>query len=505
MSSVATPAGAASAASAASQPGRTRWFALLVVCSGMLMIVLDATIVTVALPLIQRELHFSQANLAWVTNAYLITFGGLLMLAGRLGDLLGPKRVFVSGLCLFTAASALCGIASDQYMLIAARFVQGAGGALTSGVILEMIVTMFPDPAEQPRALGVYGFVATAGGSIGLLAGGVLTQAINWHWIFYVNLPIGLATLYGAFRLLPADRGRGWRRDTDVLGAGLLVLALMIGVYTIVETSRYGWGSAHTGGFAAAAVALMIAFLARELFATNPIVPLRFFRSRNTAGANLGQTLAMAAMFGQFFIGVLYLQHVLGYDPLQTGLAFLPITLLGGALPLWLTPRLQLRFGAKPTLILGLALLAGGLTLLTRVPAGARYLSDFLPAMVLLGAGNGLAILSIMTLAMGDAGPEDTGLASGTVNTTLQLGGAIGVAILASLSTAHTHSMLVHGISNQVALLAGYHLAFSVASGAMIAALLIALSVLKEPQRVAATEDLVGSPNPPLPADTARA
>ncbi|HEX3737397.1 MAG TPA: MFS transporter, partial [Solirubrobacterales bacterium] len=300
----------------------------------MLMIVLDATVVNVALPSIQSDLGFSQSSLAWVVNAYLISFGGLLLLAGRLGDLLGRRDIFLVGLTLFTAASLACGLADSQAVLVAARFVQGVGGALTSAVILGMIVTMFPEPGEQARAIGVYSFVASAGGSIGLLAGGAITQAINWHWIFIVNLPIAIVTGTLAVRYLSRDRGLGFSRGADLPGAGLIVASLMMGVYAIVEASDYGWGSAHTLGFGAGAVALLVAFVAREARAANPLVPLRIFRSRNLSGANVVQALMVAGMYGMFFLGALYLQKVLGFDSLEVGLAFIPVTAIIGTLSL---------------------------------------------------------------------------------------------------------------------------------------------------------------------------
>ena len=352
---------------------RSRWIALVVLCVGMLMIVLDATVVNVALPSIQDDLGFSQASLAWVVNAYLIAFGGLLLLAGRLGDLISRRGVFLAGLGVFTVASLLCGIAQSQELLVAARFVQGVGGAMTSAVILGMIVTMFPEPREQAKAIGVYSFVASAGGSVGLLAGGILTQGINWHWIFFVNIPIGIATAVLALRLLDKDKGLGFGRGADVLGAVLITGALMLLVYTIVKPAAdYGWGDGRTLVLGAGALALLVAFVAREATARNPLIPLRIFRSRNVSGANAIQALFVAGMFGMFFLGALYLQRVLGYDALETGLAFLPVTVMIGALSLRYSERLIMRFGAKATLLPGLVLIAAGLGLFTQVPRGRR-------------------------------------------------------------------------------------------------------------------------------------
>src|SRR3954447_5673801 len=316
---------------------RNRWLALYVLCAGVLMIVIDATIVNVALPSIQDDLGFSQSNLAWVVNAYLIAFGGLLLLAGRIGDLVGQRRIFLVGLAVFTAASLLCATAQSQGWLIGARFVQGIGGALSSAVILGMIVTMFPEPREQAKALGVYGFVASAGGSIGLLAGGALTQAINWHWIFFINLPVGVATAILALRLVESRAGIGLKQGADVPGAALLTGGLMLGVYTILQVGERGWGSTQTLSLGAVAIALIAAFLVRQARIDNPLMPLRLFRSRNVTGANLVQALLVVGMFGTFFLGALYLQRILGYDALEVGLAFLPATIVMGVMSLRLS------------------------------------------------------------------------------------------------------------------------------------------------------------------------
>src|SRR3954453_14491604 len=327
---------------------RSRWTALVVLCTGVLMIVLDVTVVNVALPAIQSDLRFSPSGLAWVVNAYLIAFGGLLLLAGRLGDLVSRRGVFVAGLAVFTTASLICGLSQSQAMLVAARFVQGVGGALTSAVVLGMIVTMFPEPREQAKAIGVYAFVASAGGSIGLLAGGVLTDLINWHWIFFVNLPIGVATAVTAKRLLDRDQGIGFAEGADVGGAVLITGALMLGVYTIVKPAAdYGWGAGRTLALGAVAVALLVAFVVREATARNPLMPLRIFRSRNVSGANAVQALSVAGMFGMFFLGSLYLERVLGYSPLQIGLAFLPATIVMGTLSFRYSEHLITRFGAR--------------------------------------------------------------------------------------------------------------------------------------------------------------
>jgi len=459
---------------------RTRWTALYVLCVGMLMIVLDATVVNVALPSIQDDLDFSTSSLAWVVNAYLIAFGGLLLLAGRLGDLVGRRRVFLGGLALFTLASVLCGAAQTQEMLVAARFLQGVGGALTSAVILGMIVTMFPEPREQAKAIGAFAFVASAGGAVGLLAGGVLTQAINWHWIFFVNVPIGVATALAARRLIARDRGIGLAQGADVPGAVLVTAALMLGVYTIVEPAAVdGWGASSTLTLGAVSLGLLAAFVGREATAARPLMPLRIFGSRNVTGANLIQLLSIAGMFGAFFLGALYLQRILGYDALETGLAFLPITVIMGTLSVRYTERLVMRFGARPMVILGLVLFAVGLSLFARTPVDGGYLVDVFPIMVLLGAGAGLCFPSLMTLAMSGATPEDAGLASGLVNTTAQVGGALGLAILATLSASRSETLIADGVPEASALTSGYHLAFWLAGALVVAALVVALTVLQ--------------------------
>jgi EmrB/QacA subfamily drug resistance transporter len=458
---------------------RSRWIALVVLCVGMLMIVLDATVVNVALPAIQSDLGFSQAGLAWVVNAYLIAFGGLLLLAGRLGDLISRRRIFLAGLGVFTTASLVCGVAQSEAMLVAARFVQGVGGAMTSAVILGMIVTMFPDPREQAKAIGVFAFVASAGGSVGLLAGGVLTQTINWHWIFFINLPIGIATAVLARRLLEPDEGLGFGEGADVLGAVLVTASLMLGVYTIVE-KKYALG--------AGSLALLAAFVAREATARNPLMPLRIFRSRNVTGANLIQVLSVAGMFGLFFMGALYLQRVLHYDALETGLAFLPVTLVMGTLSVRYSEPLITRFGAQRVIVPGLVLIGAGLALFARVPVDGHYVVDVLPTMVLLGAGAGVCFPALMTLAMSGATASDAGLASGLVSTTAQVGGAVGLAVLATLSSTRSDDLIARGHSTASALTDGYRLAFLVGALLVVAAIVVAVTVIERPEPAVAAE-----------------
>ena len=455
-----------------------RWVALIILCLGMLMIILDSTIVNVALPSIQSDLDFSQASLTWVVNAYLIAFGGLLLLAGRLGDLVGRKRIFLVGLVVFTVASLACGLAQSQEMLIAARFIQGVGGAMTSAVVLGMLVSMFPEPAERARAIGVYSFVASSGASIGLLAGGTLTQALNWHWIFFMNLPIGVATIVLAMRLLERDTGLRLENGADLPGALLIVSSLMLGIYTIIGASE-GSNATVTLGLGATAVALLIGFIFREALATNPLVPLGIFRSRRLSGANLVQALMVAGMFGMFFLGALYLQRVLGFDAIGVGLAFLPVSLGIGVLSLGFSARLITRFGGQATLLPGLALIILGLALFQRAPVDGNYLKDMLPVMLLLGIGAGLAFPALMTLAMSEVGPDDSGLASGLVNTTQQVGGALGLAVLATLSTTHTQGLLDLGETTAVALTSGYDMAFGIGAGLVTVGIAVAATVLR--------------------------
>ncbi|TMC97849.1 MAG: DHA2 family efflux MFS transporter permease subunit [Chloroflexi bacterium] len=456
------------------------------------MIILDGTIVNVALPSIQSDLGFTQSSLAWVVNAYLIAFGGLLLLAGRLGDLIGRKRLVVIGLAVFTGASLVCGLSGSPEMLIAARFVQGVGGALSSAVALGMIVTMFPDAREQARAFGVYSFVASAGASIGLLAGGILTQAISWHWIFFVNGPIGIAAAVLSARLLQTDRGVGLGKGADVAGAILVTAALMLGVYTIVETTQYGWTSLHTLGFGAVSVVLLAGFIARQATASNPLLPLRIFRSRDVSGANLIQFLLIAGMLGFFFLSSLYLRRVVGLDPLHIGLAFLPVAVSIGVLSLGWSARLTMRFGARRLLTPALITIAVGLGLLMRLPVHSTYAIDLLPGMLLLGVGAGLTFPALATLAMSGATESDSGLASGLLNTTAQVGGALGLAVMATVAASKTESLLAAGQSLPNALTGGFRLVFGISAALIVAGIVLALTWLRESEseRSSASEEL---------------
>ncbi len=470
--------------------GDSRWPALYVLCAGMLMIVLDVTVVNVALPSIQDQLHFSSAALAWVVNAYLIAFGGLLLLAGRLGDLIGRRRVFLAGLALFTAASLLCGVAGSQALLVGARFVQGVGGAMTSAVILGMIVTMFPAPREQAKAIGVYAFVASAGGSVGLLAGGVIAQSIDWHWIFFINVPIGLATALLARRMLAEDRGIGLSAGADVPGGVLITASLMVGVYAIVgPAAAHGWGDTRALGLGAASLLLLAGFLVRESIAASPLVPLRVFRSREIVAANSIQILSVAGMFGMFFLGALYLRRVLGYDALEIGLSFLPVTVAMGTLSIGYSERVVTRFGARSALLAGMPLIMAGLLLFARAPVDGSYATDVLPSMLLLGVGAGLAFPALMAVAMAGVAPQDAGLASGLVNTTAQVGGALGLAVLATLAASRTRALGHAGNATAVALTGGYHLAFWVAAGLVACAIgVVVFGLARMPLRLTALQ-----------------
>jgi EmrB/QacA subfamily drug resistance transporter len=474
-----------------------RWLALHVLCAGVLMIVLDMTIVNVALPSIQHDLGFSPSNLAWVVNAYLIAFGGLLLLAGRLGDLIGQRRVFLIGLGGFTIASLLCAVAQSEFMLIAARFAQGVSGALTSAVVLGMIVTMFPEPKEQAKAIGVYGFVASAGGSIGLLTGGVLTSAINWHWIFLINVPLGVTTMVLARRWVDGRPGLGLRQGADIPGAVLLTSGLMLGVYAILEIGKPDSGSAQTFGLGGVSLALLVAFLVRQTRVPNPLMPLRLFRSRLVTGANLIQALLVVGMFAMFFLGALYLQQILGYSALQVGLAFLPSTVVMGVMSLRLSGPIALRFGARPTVVTSLVLIGAGQLLFTLTPVDASYLTDILPAMILIGAGAGLGFPALMTLAMSGATPCDSGLASGLVNTTVQLGGAIGLAVLATVAAGRSEGLVAAGEPAPAALVAGYHLAYLVGTGLVAVAIVVVYAVLgNRPQATEQAPKTIDQPEP---------
>ena len=458
---------------------RRRWLALVILCLGDLMIVLDTTIVNVALPSIREDLGFSEASLAWVVNAYLLTFGGFLLLGGRLGDLFGHRRLFLAGLVLFTTASLACGLATSQAFLIAARAVQGLGGAVIAAVALSLIMTLFTEPTERAKAMGVIGFVAAGGGSIGVLLGGVLTDTLDWHWIFLVNVPIGIAVFVLSLLVIPATRGRALEGRLDVAGAIAVTTSLMLAVYAIVNGNQAGWTSAQTLGLLALSGVLLAVFLVIEARVSSPLVPLGLFRLRNVATANVVGVLWAAAMFAWFFLSALYLQLVLGYTPLEVGLAFLPANLLMAAMSLGLSAKLVLRFGVKPPLVTGMVLVAIGLALFARAPVGGNFVVDVLPSMLVLGLGVGMAMNPVLLAAMSDVAPEESGLASGVVNTAFMMGGALGLAVLASLAAHRTDTLVASGSDEIAALAGGYHLAFVVGALFALAAAAIGAALLR--------------------------
>ncbi|WP_175204947.1 MFS transporter, partial [Achromobacter ruhlandii] len=421
--------------------GKQRWWALMVLCLGVLMIVLDTTIVNVALPSIREDLHFTETSLVWVVNAYMLTFGGFLLLGGRLGDLLGHRRMFLAGLVLFTVASLACGLARGQGLLIAARAAQGLGGAVVSAVSLSLIMNLFTEAGERARAMGVYGFVCAGGGSLGVLLGGLLTSTLSWHWIFLVNIPIGVAVYALCLRLLPAARGAAGGGKLDVAGALTVTASLMLAVYAVVNGNEAGWTSAQSLGLLGAAALLMALFLAIEARVAEPLMPLALFRLRNVATANVVGVLWAAAMFAWFFVSALYMQLVLGYDAMQVGLAFLPANLIMAAFSLGLSAKLVMRFGIRGPLATGLLLAALGLALFARAPVDGHFAADVLPGMLLLGLGAGIAFNPMLLAAMSDVEPSQSGLASGVVNTAFMMGGALGLAVLASLAAARTAAL----------------------------------------------------------------
>ncbi len=460
---------------------RRRWIALGVLCLGQLMMVLDATIVNVALPSIQHDLHFSQSNLTWVMNGYLITFGGFLLLAGRMGDLVGRKRVFLTGLVMFTLASVLCGVAGDQTLLIVARLLQGIGGAVASSVILAIIVTEFPEKVEQAKAMGLYAFVSAGGGSIGLLAGGVLTQSLDWHWIFFVNVPIGVFAFLLGSALIEENEGIGLAGGVDWLGSILITLATMFGAFAIVKSTDFGLFSARTLAAGGASLALLGAFLALEARIANPIMPLRILRLRMLMGSSLVRGLLVTGMFSAFFLGALYLERVLGYDAIQTGLAFLPLTASIAVLSLGVSAKAMERFGSLQTLTAGLTGISGGLLLLALAGVHASYFPGLFFAFLLLGLGAGASFLPLLTIGMADAPKRDAGLASGIINVSVQLFGAIGLASLGTIATDHTKSLSAGGHSLSEALTGGYHLAYVVAAVCVGLGILAAFLLLRPP------------------------
>ena len=447
---------------------RTRWLALYILCLGDLMIVLDSTIVNVALPSIREDLGFSQTSLAWVVNAYLLTFGGFLLLSGRLGDIFGHRRLFLIGIALFTVASVACGVSTTAGLLVAARAVQGFGGAVVSAVALSLMMNLFTEQAERAKAMGIFGFVISGGGSLGVLLGGVLTDALNWHWIFLVNVPIGVAVIVLTLKLLPGAHGSAAGGRLDVAGAVTVTAALMLAVYAIVNGNDSGWTSGQTLGLLGAAVALLALFIVIEARVSSPLIPLALFKLRNIVVANAVGILWAAAMFAWFFVSALYLQLVLGYSPLKVGLAFLPANLIMGAFSIGLSAKLVMRFGFRIPLATGLLVAAVGLVLFARAPVDGSFVVDVLPSMILLGIGAGMAFNPVLLAAMSDVEPSESGLASGVVNTAFMMGGALGLAVLVSLASSRTDSLRASGLGPLASLNGGYHAAFLV--GALFAA-----------------------------------
>ncbi|SDN80099.1 drug resistance transporter, EmrB/QacA subfamily [Nocardioides szechwanensis] len=474
---------------------RSRWLALYVLCLGDLMIVLDSSIVNVALPSIQSDLGFSQSALAWVVNAYLLTFGGFLLLSGRLGDLLGSKRVFQGGVVSFTVASVACGLAPTSELLVLGRAVQGLGGAAVSAVALSLIMGLFSEAGERAKAMGFFGFVMSGGGAVGVLLGGVLTGLFSWHWIFLVNVPVGIAVWFAARRVLPDDEVVPQEGRLDISGAALVTVALMVSVYAIVGGNEAGWTSARTLLLLGLGVLLLAGFVAREATASNPLVPLRLFGLRNVSVSQVVGVLWAGAMFAWFFLAALYLQQVLGYEALEVGLAFIPTSVVMAFCSLRVSDRLVMRFGIRPPLVVGLTLAATSLALFSQAPVGGRFVTDVLPSMVLLGAGAGIAFNPVLLAAMGDVEPHESGLASGVVNTSFMMGGALGLAVLVSISSARTESLLTGGASEVAALNGGYQVAFGVGAGcALLAAVVGGVFLRPKPM-------MGGDPHDPTPAD----
>jgi EmrB/QacA subfamily drug resistance transporter len=467
---------------------RQRWLALYVLCLGTLMIVLDATIVNVALPSIREDLGFSETSLAWVVNAYLLTYGGLLLLGGRLGDLFGHRRLFIYGITLFTLSSLACGLSSAQGVLVAARAVQGVGGAIASAVSLSLIMTLFTETNERAKAMGFFGFVASGGGTLGVLLGGVLTDSLSWHWIFLVNVPIGIVVCALCLRLVPPGEGAGGGR-LDVPGALSVTAALMVAVYAIINGNENGWTSFETLGLLGLAALLLALFLAIESRVSAPLMPLQLFQHRNVATANVVGVLWAAAMFAWFFLSALYLQLVLGYSPLEVGLAFAPSTVIMGAFSLGLSAKLVIRYGYRPPLAVGLTLAAIGLLLFARAPVDGEFLVDVLPSMVLLGFGAGMAFNPVLMAAMNDVDPSEAGLASGVVNTSFMMGGALGLAVLASVAASRSDSLRASGDGALQALTGGYHLAFLIGALFALTAAAVGSALLRSGRPAAAHDE----------------
>jgi len=470
------------ALASATNVSRRAWIALAVVCLGQFMVVLDSSIVNVALEDIQADLHFTPAALTWVVNAYLVTFGSFMLVAGRLGDLVGRRRVFLWGVTLFTLASAACGFADSQGLLIAARFVQGIGGAVAFSVTIALIVSEFPNPADRAKAMSAYMFVAVGGGSVGLLLGGLITESVDWHWIFFINLPIGVATILLGRAFIDEREAIGTDGGVDWLGALLVTVSLMLAVYAIVGTAKHGWGSAYTLGWLGGALVLMAAFLTLEARIANPILPLGLFRIRGLAAAAAVRAFVFTGMFAVFFFGALEMEQIRGLSPLATGVAFLPMTLTVAALSLGPVARMVGRFGPRPVLIAGISTLIAGLTLFATAPSDVPYAPLLLIAFVVMGLGGGSTFVPLLTIAMADVPPRDAGIASGIMNVSMQLGAALGLALLGALAEHRTAARLADGASHAAAQMSGYHLAFALGAGTAVVGLLLTLLVLRSPR-----------------------
>ncbi|MQM25915.1 MFS transporter [Glycomyces albidus] len=469
-----------------------RWLTVLVLLAAQVMIILDQNIVTIALPAIREDLGFSQSNLVWTVNAYVIPFGGLLLLAGRLGDLLSRKWVFIAGLALFTLSSAAIGFADTQSLLLAGRFVQGIGGAIASAGLLGMVVMLLPEPAEQAKGIGAFGFASAGGGALGSVIGGVLTESVGWESIFFINVPLGLIVAVLAWRLLENDRGIGLRAGADVLGAVLVTAGVMLAVYTLIEVEHQGWDSARTIGFGALAALLLAGFFVRQAKAATPLVPMRIMFSRSVAGANIAQALMVGAAFGFMYFTVLYLQQVLEFDALTAGIAFLPAPLVIAAVSMWVAPRLLTRVAPRKLAIAGLTVMVVGFVLFAQMRPDGSYLVDVLPGMITAPLGFGLTMPALMTLGMADSKPEDAGVTSGLFNTAQQVGGAVGLAVISTAVAARTDALLDGGAAQAEALTGGFRLGYGVAAVMVAVALIVAIAVI----RVRSTEAARAEPVP---------
>jgi EmrB/QacA subfamily drug resistance transporter len=478
----------------ATNTSRRAWVALAVVCLGQFMVVLDSSIVNVALEDIQADLHFSAAALTWVVNAYLVTFGSFMLVAGRLGDLVGRRRVFLWGVALFTLASAACGFADSQGLLIAARFVQGIGGAVAFSVTIALIVSEFPAAADRAKAMSAYMFVAVGGGSVGLLLGGLITESVDWHWIFFINLPIGVATIMLGRAFIDEREAIGTKGGVDVVGALLVTVSLMLAVYAIVGTAEHGWGSPRTLGWLSAALALLVAFVALEARLANPILPLGLFRVRGLAAGAAVRAFVFTGMFAVFFFGALEMEQIRGLSPLETGIAFLPMTLTVAALSLGPVAGMVGRFGPRPVLIAGISTLIVGLTLFATLPSDVPYAPLLLTAFVVMGLGGGSTFVPLLTIAMADVPPRDAGIASGIMNVSMQLGAALGLALLGALAEHRTAAQVADGVSHAAAQMSGYHLAFALGAATSVVGLVLTLLVLRSP--TPQVEQVRGEPQP---------